>query len=198
MLIKLGGIEVSQPHYFIGIPVSKDVNSFLKGIQDECKSLFPYRIWTHPSDYHITLKFLGAVEERKLSNLKDKLKKVDGAPFHVNIGGLSSFGDPKQPRVLWAGVDGSDALEKLQKDIEEQCAYVDFPVEKRPFRPHITLAKKWTGEEFSEDTIRTFFKHKIEKELLHVHSFSLFRIHPKEEPKYEQVMQFTLNKGKLR
>lgn len=99
--------------------------------------------WVAPESLHVTLKFLGDVEPAREAELRAILDAaVDGAkPFSMGIGEFGAFPTTKRPRVVWVGCEGVPALELLQHRLEHELAGVGFPLEGRPFRPHITLGR---------------------------------------------------------
>lgn len=179
-------------HYFIGIPVSSPIRSLLKEWKNQLKEDLPYGVWTHELDFHITLKFLGGVEEDKLQVLKNKLEDIDVPAFELNIGTVGHFGNPRQPRVIWADVDRHKYLLNLQKQVESLCEDVGFQVEKRQYNPHVTLAKKWKGKKELEQDFEALYNHMDKMEQMIVDHFTLFKIHPNSEQKYEAVQQYPL------
>ncbi|WP_052487041.1 RNA 2',3'-cyclic phosphodiesterase [Gordoniibacillus kamchatkensis] len=68
------------------------------------------------------------------------------APFELEIAGLGVFGAPARPTILWAGVGGGLApLAACQRRVEDALAALGYEREARPFRPHVTLARKYSG-----------------------------------------------------
>lgn len=183
---------MNNPHYFIGIQVPKKMRAWILDIQHKCKEELSYKMWTHPDDLHITLKFLGAVDDEKLHHLVHTLKQIEKTRFEVTIGGLGSFGKPNQPRVLWTGVENNNQLKDLQQMVASYCEEVGFAQENRPFTPHVTLAKKWAGDGVIAQTIPELFADEDKMNTFVVTQFTLFKIHPQEKPKYEAVHQFEL------
>ena len=99
--------------------------------------------WVRPDGIHLTLKFLGEVEERRLEELGVALgEAVTGSrAVQLVIRGAGVFPDATRPRVFWAGVEPEPAIELLQNQVERVFAPLGFPTEARPFRPHLTLGR---------------------------------------------------------
>jgi 2'-5' RNA ligase len=99
--------------------------------------------WVEPPGIHLTLKFLGGVEPARLPELEAALERAcQGArPFTVALGGFGAFPSPARARVIWVGCEPVPPLELLQHAVEREFAGLDFPVEGRPFRPHLTLGR---------------------------------------------------------
>ena len=98
----------------------------------------------NPEGVHLTLKFLGNVDRSLLPALADALDAVGegAAPFALQLSGVGVFPNPRSPRVLWAGVTGDIAsLTALARRVDDACSTLGFPRERRPFSPHLTLAR---------------------------------------------------------
>lgn len=103
---------------------------------------FPVR-WVGPDALHLTLKFLGEVGYERLGEIIDTVESaVRGARcFTLPISGFGAFPSLRRPRVVWVGCERVAALELLQHRVEQEMEAVGFPLEGRPFRPHITLGR---------------------------------------------------------
>lgn len=107
---------------------------------------YPVR-WVAPDSIHLTLKFLGQVESEREPEVVDALEHaVEGArQFRLPLGGFGAFPSINHPRVLWVGCEGVPSLELLQHRVELEMERIGFPLEGRPFRPHLTLARAQRG-----------------------------------------------------
>ncbi|MFG6116675.1 RNA 2',3'-cyclic phosphodiesterase [Halobacillus sp. MO56] len=177
------------PHYFIGVPISEEIRQVLKDWQTELKQVIEYKTWTHPEDFHITLKFLGAVDTKNINEVLHVLKEEAAsypAPFHIEASDLKFFGQKHKPRVLFMEVEKHPSLLNLKEIVESRLKRVGFPEENRPYRPHITIAKKWKEEQegiFPNEKLENL----KETMILPVDRFHIFRIHPAKATKYEIV-----------
>lgn len=100
--------------------------------------------WVRPNQFHLTLKFLGECDEERLPDLKAALDAATSGhkAFDLSLEGLGCFQSRDQLRVIWLGVrEGGVAAQSLAADVEETFETVGFPKEKRPYHPHITLAR---------------------------------------------------------
>lgn len=90
---------------------------------------------------HLTLKFLGDIEESMLPDIRNALSEVSAPPLTINLQGVGHFPPRGNPRVLWCGI--SPALETIQlrNGIEKALADIGIPRERRKFSPHVTLAR---------------------------------------------------------
>ena len=93
---------------------------------------------------HLTLKFLGDVPRERLDAIGGAVAdaSTQHGPFALTLSGVGAFPNERAPRVLWAGIGGDlDSLAALQASVEDALADIGFPRERRPYRPHLTLAR---------------------------------------------------------
>lgn len=103
--------------------------------------------WVRPEGLHLTLKFLGDVEDARVGDVAETLRRVAAGHLAVRVavGGVGAFPSLARPRVVWAGVEATPRLELLQHDVEASCASLGFELEGRAFRPHVTLGRVRPG-----------------------------------------------------
>ncbi len=98
--------------------------------------------WSPLDNLHITVKFIGNWPESRLDELNQTLAQLPRrAPFEVELKGLGWFPNERQPRILWAGVEGGDPLRTLAYETEELLEPLGIQKEDRAFSPHLTLAR---------------------------------------------------------
>ncbi len=100
--------------------------------------------WSRPENVHLTLKFLGNVDEESLDDLRTVLENAcaDHAPFEARLAGLGAFPSARHARILWAGVgEGSERLRSLATDVDAALSSSGFERETRPYEPHLTLGR---------------------------------------------------------
>ena len=100
--------------------------------------------WPRAENLHLTLKFLGEIEEARVALLSAAAARSaeESEPFELTIEGAGAFPPRGAPRVLWLGVtDAAGGLARLQGRLEAECAGSGFKREERPFHPHLTLAR---------------------------------------------------------
>ncbi|MCL6640552.1 MAG: RNA 2',3'-cyclic phosphodiesterase [Candidatus Rokubacteria bacterium] len=108
------------------------------------QSRAPAVAWVAPENLHVTLKFLGSVEEERLTAVGEALASVASAArgFELAVAGLGAFPTPTRPRVVWAGIaGGAEPLASLAAAVEVALEPLGFPREKRPFVGHVTLGR---------------------------------------------------------
>ncbi len=97
--------------------------------------------WVAANNLHVTLRFIGAVDERQAEDYALALGSVLAHPFDLMIKGVGTFGHP--PHNLWAGVadQPAGALAHLQANVESALVRAGLPPEGQKFSPHVTLAR---------------------------------------------------------
>lgn len=99
--------------------------------------------WYEAADYHLTLKFLGDIQDAEAMRLSDAGDAVAArhAPLTLTLTTPSAFPNIFRPRVLFLGVKSTSALRDLVTDLEETMEILGVPRETRPYAPHITVAR---------------------------------------------------------
>jgi 2'-5' RNA ligase len=99
--------------------------------------------WVDPDGIHLTLKFLGEVADERQDEIAAGVERGSrGArPFQVPVSGFGAFPSVERPRVIWVGCEGVPPLELLLHHMEREMERLGFPLEGRPFRPHLTLGR---------------------------------------------------------
>jgi 2'-5' RNA ligase len=100
--------------------------------------------WVAPESIHITLKFLGWVDDARIPEVRQALAAaLHGATgFRLALEGIGSFPTPTAPRVVWVGVkDGREGLAALAERVEAAMEPLGFEREARAFSPHVTIGR---------------------------------------------------------
>lgn len=124
-----------MPRLFAGLAIPEIVADALSVLQSGIDGAR----WRPPENFHLTLAFIGETDRHGFSAAIDALSAIDAPSFELRLSGVGFFGD-KQPRTLWAGVEPSPALDHLQAKTERALRRAGFDLEKRKFKPHVTLA----------------------------------------------------------
>lgn len=95
--------------------------------------------WIQPDNFHLTLAFIGEADRHGLSEIASALGSISAPSFDLRLKGCGFFGDRK-PRALWVGADANPQLAHLQSKVDVVLKRAGFPLEKRKFTPHVTLA----------------------------------------------------------
>lgn len=133
---------------FVALEITSSVRENLAALIDNLRAVAPQAKWVRPENLHVTLKFIGEVPDRKTAEVVSILRVLCGVyqgvrshPVNLCFRGLGFFPDDKRPRVFWAGIEASANLRGLAADIGEATEKLGIPNERRPFSPHLTLAR---------------------------------------------------------
>ncbi len=100
--------------------------------------------WVNPASIHLTLKFLGNIEEGKVEEIAQGIQGgIRGVKsWSAAIRNMGAFPSLRNPRVVWIGIeDQGGQLVRLQNEIEKEMSKLGFEKEKRAFSPHLTLGR---------------------------------------------------------
>ncbi|MFO7555107.1 MAG: RNA 2',3'-cyclic phosphodiesterase [Desulfobacterales bacterium] len=129
---------------FIAIDIPGNILSEIRELQEGIKD-YGFKIrWVRPESIHLTLKFLGDIKAVKINEIAEAISKtvVRYTPISLQAKGVGVFPGIKRPQVLWVGLAGQlEPLVSLQKTLDENLETIGFPMEKRPFKGHLTMGR---------------------------------------------------------
>jgi 2'-5' RNA ligase len=125
-----------MPRLFTGIEIPPDIGQSLSLLRGG----LPGARWVDPENYHLTLRFIGDVDDPTAHEVASMLGRVKRAPFDLHLEGLSSFGGRK-PRAVVASVPPNQPLLEVQAEHERLLQRIGLEPEGRKFTPHVTLAR---------------------------------------------------------
>jgi RNA 2',3'-cyclic 3'-phosphodiesterase len=147
---------------FLAVELSQGLQTELAAVQQELKQRIEPEMkrgtrisWVQPDKMHLTIKFLGDMDEQVIDPLLGAVEQAIGNQPSVNVQleRLGAFPRPHSPRVLWAGPSeswerGTEAkrVAEIHGAIEQTCEGLGFLRETKPFSPHLTLARIKAGE----------------------------------------------------
>ena len=126
---------------FIAIDIPAGIKEKIAIFQNELNRLIDAK-WVGKDNMHLTLVFLGEIEGERKSAIKEilnELKKFH--QFKLKVHGFGGFPDLNRPSVLWIGLEDSEELFKLQKNLVNKLKENGFLIEDRPFVGHLTVAR---------------------------------------------------------
>ncbi|MEJ2109644.1 MAG: RNA 2',3'-cyclic phosphodiesterase [Acidobacteriota bacterium] len=129
---------------FIAVPIPDKCREMLAKLQRELQESRAEVRWSNIQSIHLTLKFLGEVDQTIPTRIAEALNasSVSLQPFTLRLATLGSFPTPKNPRILWCGVEGdTEMLSNLHAKVETVCSALGLPSENRSFQPHLTLGR---------------------------------------------------------
>lgn len=125
---------------FLALELTADIRERLKGAQETLRSSSARMTFVEPENIHITVKFLGEVDERRLARVIEAVKTIRFTPFPVRVGEVT-VNNPKRPFTVWCSVGDSGQTEALFRLVEDVLFPLGFPKETRRFSAHATLAR---------------------------------------------------------
>jgi 2'-5' RNA ligase len=147
---------------FLAVELSQELRAELAVLQQELKCAIEPEMkrdtrisWVQPARIHLTIKFLGGMDEQVVDPLLVAIEQATGSQIAVNVPleRLGAFPRPQSPRVLWVGPSehwelGAEAkrIAEIHGAIEQACESLGFLRETKPFSPHLTLARIKMGE----------------------------------------------------
>ncbi len=129
---------------FIALELNSAQQRFLAEVIEQGRQILPDLRWVEPEGIHLTLAFLGELNEQQLAQAiaATRAAALNAAPFAYRFSRLGTFGPSRQPGVLWMGIsEESGALVMVHRRLALALEQEAFTLEKRPFSPHLTLAR---------------------------------------------------------
>lgn len=122
---------------FVGLSLPEELRAELAGLVGG----IPGARWVPPSNYHLTLRFIGEIQSWQAQEVDHALIGIRARAFEISVRGLGTFEKGGRIQALWVGVERSDALTHLQNKVETAIQRVGIAPERKRFAPHITLAR---------------------------------------------------------
>lgn len=183
--------EAKPLRLFVALEIPEDVKDAVEAAFAPWREAFPRARWVPRENLHVTLKFLGRTWPRLTDWVPEQVEEAvsEFEPFDTRLLGVGSFPSAKRGRAIWAGFDdGDERLTELAGGIDAALED-EFEREKRPFHPHLTVAR-------SDPPLKlpsTYTGTGLESEEWEVDHVVLFRSHLRRPaPVYEPLMRFPL------
>ncbi|MFQ5824091.1 MAG: RNA 2',3'-cyclic phosphodiesterase [bacterium] len=137
---------MSKIRTFIAIEIPDSIHQKIANLQNELElKKEKARIsWTKPGNIHLTIKFLGNVEESRINSVAEAVESAvqPFSPFNFLVNNFGAFPNFRRPRVLWIGIENPTfQLIQIAQNIDDELSKIGFPREKRKFSPHLTVAR---------------------------------------------------------
>ena len=126
-------VEIGSPAREVMLRMIKQLAGELNGVR-----------WTQPDQLHLTLKFIGDIDNRELPEICTQMRAACSGieAFSASLKGIGAFPRNKPPRVLWVGFqDGTEPLKLINQRLETSLTGLGVPTEGRAYAPHLTLGR---------------------------------------------------------
>ena len=125
-----------MPRLFVGLELPDDVAMQLQMLKGGIHGAR----WIDPSDYHVTLRFIGDIDDARALEVEQRLGEVRAETFELRLSGVDWFGGRK-PHSVFARVEPEPRLLRLREAVERACQKAGMEPDGRRFVPHVTLAR---------------------------------------------------------
>lgn len=122
---------------FVGLELPDGIRARLAGLGGGV----PGARWIPSENYHVTLRFIGEVDEGRAEDIDAILSRVRAPVFDMRIAGVGAFGRNHQVHTLWAGIADAPEIKQLHDKIDRAVMRAGLPPDRRKFMPHVTLAR---------------------------------------------------------
>ena len=151
---------------FIAIELSEEIKDSLTQIQSHLKYAGADVKWIEKDNIHLTLKFLGEIDDKKCEKVKSALDEIakSAKSFEISLKDIGAFPKIDFPRVIWVGLDkGAKESTELALKIDKALSKLGLDKETRPFAAHLTLGRVRSSKnkEDLKEKIQSYAKHDL-------------------------------------
>ncbi len=176
---------------FIAVEIPVEIRDYLFSVKNNFDRGLAKINWVAKKNIHITLKFLGEIDQKTTEKIIEKLKEIKFKSFDLELDNLGVFPNENHIRVLWVGIKNFNKVIELQQEIEEKLR--KYFENDKEFSAHITIGRV----NFIKDKLafkKAINKIKINQMHFKVDSFSLIKSElSKDGPKYIGLERFSSN-----
>jgi len=122
---------------FVGIAIPESLTRRLSALQGG----IPDARWMTPDSFHVTLSFIGDVDEGAAEDIDEALRSIHAESFDMKVAGVGCFSQGDTPLVLWAGVEKDERLMRSRDKVSHALVRARIEHDARKYTPHITLAR---------------------------------------------------------
>ena len=125
--------------------LTSEIQKELIRLQSELKKSLKGQIsWVEPKNIHLTLRFLGQIDDHQLEEIKKIVEEIAKRikQFNMDLGVIGAFPDDSNPRIVWIGINfGFNQLNEINAELEDKLETINFAVGEKYFHPHLTIAR---------------------------------------------------------
>ena len=122
---------------FVAINFDEEVKARLLQCQESLRQGSAGGNFTRPENLHLTLVFLGETPPNRVREIQHVMDSAPAGPFALQFEGMGKFGD-----TWWVGIRQNPVLTGLYNHLAQGLKAAGFPIESRPFKPHLTLTRE--------------------------------------------------------
>ncbi|MGI9419926.1 MAG: RNA 2',3'-cyclic phosphodiesterase [Geminicoccaceae bacterium] len=126
-----------MPRLFVALDlpdmIKESLASLMRGLGDVR--------WMSDDQLHLTLRFIGELDNGRANEVADALSLVPGLPFDLSLKGIGHFPPRNEPRVIWTGIERQPELIALKRRIDHALRQAGLERDTQKFTPHVTLAR---------------------------------------------------------
>ena len=126
-----------MPRLFVALEIPNEIQDSLAPLM---RGLGDAR-WMSDVQVHLTLRFIGELDNRGANDVADALSLVPGTPFDLRLKGIGHFPPKGEPKVVWAGVEHQPQLNVLKRQIDRALLQAGIDRDPQKYTPHVTLAR---------------------------------------------------------
>jgi 2'-5' RNA ligase len=138
---------------FIAIEIPPEINSALMDLQTELRRAGADVSWTKPENLHLTLNFLGEVDEKRIVDVERACvsSAAEFQPFTLSLNDTGVFPNARQPKVLWAGLSGGiEIVIAIRNRLGDRLSLIGFKRDEKKFHPHLTVGRLKSNKKVRE------------------------------------------------
>lgn len=179
---------------FLAIELKPELKIEIKQIIKEFKKIDTDIKYVSTENLHLTLKFFGNINTKKLNQIKISAQKIieNFQPFKIEIQGIGTFPNKNHIKVIWIGIKDNKNLSQLQKELDNEYNKLGFKKE-RDYKSHLTIGRMKTAK--NKNKVQKIIK---ENENISIGEMTINKIYLKKStltpngPIYENLVEFTL------
>ena len=126
---------------FFAVTFDNETKEKLKLVKEAVLSESEKGKFSNYKNYHITIEFIGEVDDEKVDILKNILTRLENIPLYIKFNRLGSF-KRKNKEIVWIGIEKNEKLNKIHNQLIKMLEDIKFSVDKRPFTPHLTIGRQ--------------------------------------------------------
>ncbi len=135
---------MSEIRTFLAFPIPKEIKGYFKNMLEPIINKEDTINWVKRENIHITLNYLGETDSEKIEEHASHIESVVNKfpPFRLGTTDTGIYPHANAPRVLWVGSAPYDlTLKSFKQKLDKELTHLGYRLDKRPFQPHITLAR---------------------------------------------------------